>query len=452
MLVGEQLLHQVLLVLHVAEAGQLLELDRAVQLEVRADGGQLQLLRDLLLEDADLDLVRLLALVARAVEVRHGRQDELGAGVGEGLVEGHHLAALHAQHLLRVLLAQGAVHVLVHALARAQRHGDGQEREHLVVPLVDLVAVGHAREVLLVARNVQYARGEGLDGVHVAAVHHLREALVEVHGDVADRHAHREHVALIEVLPALAAGDGVEHLHGGVVVAEEDVRAAEHDHTEVADGLEHLGHRGGRVFRVVLGGAKGLFDAGGLDQLLHVAKHEAGGPGRLVLLEQGDLVRCAVLGLAAVLAEGLELVQELVHEVEGPLRRQHVNVDVLVVAHDAVEEGEVVVEGVEAVLEGRHGRLQLGEHVAVAQLLVQAEEGRVVLDQRRHGGGGRPRGLLVVVVRQLGPLVVVRHLHVCSSRAKARLDCARHTQCQRQGAARSPSSFAMMRNVYILEM
>ena len=159
----------------VVEARELVEADGRVELEVGADLGQLLLLEHLVVEEADLLLVRVVAAVHGRAVVGDGRHDELGRRVGEHVVEGRGVAALHERHLVAVLVLDRGRDAVVDGEARRERERDGKEREHAVVHLLHLVRGGEALEaaVLREARDLGSV-AEGGAGDALAAEHRLR--------------------------------------------------------------------------------------------------------------------------------------------------------------------------------------------------------------------------------------------------------------------------------------
>mmetsp|Transcript_1319 Transcript_1319/g.3859 ORF Transcript_1319/g.3859 Transcript_1319/m.3859 type:complete len:244 (-) Transcript_1319:697-1428(-) len=176
---------------HLHEACQLGNGNGGVQAQVRAQLGQARLLLDLLHENAQLQLVRVLREVRLSVVVvgRRGR-DELGARIGEKLVVATQLARCHALQLIGVLLHARLLHRLVHhAILRAQCRANRHQCIHLLVALDDLLVRGRLRVKLLGAADIQQDVVERLRRQRVLAPHNVREARVVVHADVAARDA-----------------------------------------------------------------------------------------------------------------------------------------------------------------------------------------------------------------------------------------------------------------------
>mmetsp|Transcript_27310 Transcript_27310/g.81680 ORF Transcript_27310/g.81680 Transcript_27310/m.81680 type:complete len:287 (+) Transcript_27310:872-1732(+) len=128
-----------------------------------------------------------------------------------------------------------------------------------------------------------------------------------------------------------------------------------------------------------------------------VRQHRGRGPRRVRLLQQRALVRVPARVLRAVLAEALELIDELVEDVEDPRRRELAGRVGL--GQDVVEERAVVRPRVKAVAERR---LQFGEHVPVHELRVDRQEVlvglAVVADALVPDGARRGPGRLVAVL------------------------------------------------------
>lgn len=205
----------------------------------RASEQQLGRPARLLEEHLELEAVGVLAVVGEQVVVaRELRGDELGAGVGEELVEHRLLPHLHLHHLLPELLLERALDVVLEQLVRrAQREGHGEERHHLVRLLDDLLVLAALGQLLLVPAHVHQARVERADAVGVAAHHEVGEPDVVERGDVRPGHLGEEALP-VEV-------DGVQRLEGAVVVPQEAVDAREADEGEVA--LRRGGVRAGQA-------------------------------------------------------------------------------------------------------------------------------------------------------------------------------------------------------------
>ena len=72
---------------------------------------------------------------------RRNWRQELGAGEGEALFKLRQFSSLHLVHLVRVvLLTQGRQQALVNTL-RVEHETDGEQHEHLVRLLVDLIVL-----------------------------------------------------------------------------------------------------------------------------------------------------------------------------------------------------------------------------------------------------------------------------------------------------------------------
>ena len=104
---------------------------------------------------------------------RNWRQ-ELGTGEGEALFKLRQFSPLHLVHLVRVvLLPQGGQEALVNTLG-VKDEADGEQDEHLVRLLVDLVVlIRLGREHGLGPLDVQQNVRERPDGVSVAPHHHV---------------------------------------------------------------------------------------------------------------------------------------------------------------------------------------------------------------------------------------------------------------------------------------
>lgn len=85
--------------------------------------------------------------------------------------------------------------------------------------------------VLLGAANVEKNGSEALDGVNVAPKHEVGEAHIVIQGDLAGGNAR------VETL--LAEIDGIKHLQGEPVVAEQALHAQHAHNAKVAEQAEH---------------------------------------------------------------------------------------------------------------------------------------------------------------------------------------------------------------------
>lgn len=127
-----------LLFRQVQEASQLGHGHGGIELEEATDGGELSLLLNLVSKDLELLQEGLLVVVrVHVVIVGHHGGEELGASVTEELLVDLRVPLLHAQHLIAVLLSQLQVDALVYAHG-VHGEGDGEERVHLLVLLVNL--------------------------------------------------------------------------------------------------------------------------------------------------------------------------------------------------------------------------------------------------------------------------------------------------------------------------
>lgn len=127
-----------LLFRQVQEASKLGHGHGGVELEEATDGGELSLLLNLVSKDLELLQEGLLVVVrVHVVIVGHHGGEELGASVTEELLVDLSVPLLHAQHLIAVLLSQLQVDALVYAHG-VHGEGDGKERVHLLVLLVNL--------------------------------------------------------------------------------------------------------------------------------------------------------------------------------------------------------------------------------------------------------------------------------------------------------------------------
>ncbi|KAJ8104962.1 hypothetical protein OPT61_g10469 [Boeremia exigua] len=316
LLVDEQPTPQ-LLGLDLEEASELLQVHGGVELEVALDGGRHHVVLDVIHEDPEvvLDGVDVDLWV---VKVGRCGADELGAGGAEQLLEqGQRLgaAALQLVELLAILLAQGGVDGVVEP-GGLEGDADGDEGVHLVVLLGDGVVLGVLLEVLG-PRDVDEDVGEHADGVGVAAHHHVGEADVVVGGEVGGHDA-GELGLFVEL-------DVVEGLEGQAEVAQQAVDAQQADDGEVAQHLIQgpLSVLAGVQVRVLAALHSGqlLVDLRALDQRVQDVEDAVAAPGVGVLAQQRNLLGVVVLqgDLLAVAAEAVELVDELVDDVPGPV-------------------------------------------------------------------------------------------------------------------------------------
>lgn len=316
LLVDEQPTSQ-LLRLDFQEASQFLQVHGGVELEVTLDGGRHHVVLDLVHEDAEVVLDRV-NVDLWVVEVGRSGADELGAGGAEELLEerkGIGSTALQPVELLAVLFPQRCVDGVVQSCG-LEGDADGDECVHLVVLLCDGVVLGVLLEVLC-PRDVDEDVAEHADGVRVPAHHHVGEPHVVVGCEVGSHDA-GEHGLLVEL-------NVVERLDGEAEVAEEAVDAQQADDGEVA---EHLVQRAVAVLAGVqagilaaLHGAELLADLRALDQRVQDVEDAVAAPCVWVLAQQRDLVLVVVLlgDALAVAAEAVELVDELVDDVPGPV-------------------------------------------------------------------------------------------------------------------------------------
>ena len=244
--------------------------------------------------------------------------DELGARGAEQLLEqrkGLGSTALQLVELLAVLLAESGVDGVVEPCG-LEGNADGDECVHLVVLLCDGVVLGVLLEVLG-PRDVDEDVGEHADGVGVAAHHHVGETNIVVCGEVGGHDA-GELGLFVEL-------DVVERLEGKAEVTQQAVHTQETDDGEVAQHLVQgaLAVLAGVLVRVLaaLHGCQLLVDLRALDERVEDVEDAVAAPGVGVLAQQLDLVRVVVLqgDLLAVAAEAVELVDELVDDVPGPV-------------------------------------------------------------------------------------------------------------------------------------
>lgn len=405
LLVDEQPAPQ-LLGLNLEEARELLQIHGGVELEVALDRGRHHVVLDLVHEDAQvvLDGVNVDLWV---VKVGRRGADELGAGAAEQLLEERKRvgpAALQPVKLLAVLLPQGRVDGVVEA-GGVEGDADGDEGVHLVVLLGDGVVLGVLLEVLC-ARDVDEDVAEHADGVRVAAHHHVREADVVVRGEVGG-HDTGKHGLFVQL-------NVVERLEGEAKVSEQAVDAQQADDGKVS---QHLVQRAVAVLAGVqagvlaaLHGRELLADLRALDERVEDVEDAVAAPCVWVLAQQGNLLFVvALLGDAlAVAAEAVELVDELVDDVPGPvvlsaeLARLHAH------GHGVGGGGGGVLSYVwHLEVDGALGVEDVVEQVAVAVVAGELCLERGLELERR--GGGLQLGVDVLVARHRGHAVEVLH-------------------------------------------
>ena len=307
-----------LLGLDLEEASELFEVHGGVELEVGANGRVEQGVLDLVHEDGGV-VVHGVDVEGRVVKVGRGGADELGARGAEQLLEdgeGLGATALHAVELLAVLLAHSGVDSVVQA-GRVQGHADGDQSVHLVVLLGNSVVAVAALLEVLCPRDVHQNVAEHADGVAIAAHHHVGESNVVVRGEVG-RHHTGEHGLLVHL-------DVIEGLQGQTEVTEKAVHTQQANDREIA---EHLVERARAVLagesdRVLtpLDSRELLVDLRALNERVQNIQHRVAAPGVGVLAEQ---LRFLLVGSAAshtvtVAAKRLELVDELVNDIPGPV-------------------------------------------------------------------------------------------------------------------------------------
>jgi len=306
-----------LLGLDVKETSQLLKVHGGVQLEVRLDGGAPHVGLDFVHEDGQVVLDRVDVGLGLVKVGGHGR-DELRAGGAEELLEegeGVGAALLQLEKLVAVLLAEGGVDGVVET-GGVEGNADGDEGVHLVVLLCDGVVLSVLLEVLG-PRDVDEDVAEHADGVGVAALHHVGETNIVVGGEVSG-HDTGEHGLLVQL-------NVVEGLERKAEVSEKTVNPEETDDGEVSQHLiEALvavlaGDRHGVL--VALHGCQLLRDLRLLNQGVKHIKHAVAAPSVGVLAEHLDLLLVVALPCdpGAVRGKGVELVDELVDHIPGPV-------------------------------------------------------------------------------------------------------------------------------------
>lgn len=299
------------------ETSQLLDVHCGVKLQVRTDSRAPHVVLDLLHENGKVVLDRI-NVDRRVLKVRRSGGDESGAGLAEELLEdGKRLGAteLHASKLLTVLLTEGRVDGVIQT-SGVQGDADGDESVHLVALLGDAVVLSILLEVLC-ARNVDEDVGEHADSIGVTVHHHVGETDVVVGAELGG-HDTGEHGLLIEL-------NVVQSLEGHAKVTEQAVDAEETDKREVS---EHLVQRAVAVLAGVDGGVlttlaslELLLDLTALDERVQDVENRVASPGVGVLAQDLSILVVVLLegDLLAVGAEAVELVDELVNHLPGPV-------------------------------------------------------------------------------------------------------------------------------------
>jgi hypothetical protein len=303
--------------INLEEASQLFNVHCRVQLEVAADSRAPHVVLDLIHKDGQVVLDGVHVDVG-IVKVRRCGRDEAGAGLAEEIFkDGQRLGAteLHASKLLTVLVAESRVDRVVETCG-VESDADGHQSVHLIALLGNAVVLSILLEVLC-ARNVDEDVGKDTDGVRVAVHHHVREADVVVGAELGSHDA-REHGLLVEL-------NVVERLEGHAEVAQQAVHAEQTDERKVAEHLVHgsvavLAGVQGRVV-AALAGLELLLDLAALDERVQHVEHRVAAPCvGIVAQDLGILVVVLLEGdLLAVGAEAVELVDELVNHLPGPV-------------------------------------------------------------------------------------------------------------------------------------
>jgi len=161
-----------------------------------------------------------------------------------------------------------------------------------------------------------------------------------------------------------------------------------------------------RNIAAFVGGHKLLLDPGLLDERVEDVEDRVDVPDVWVVLEPLDLLPRLGLELGAVLAEGLELVNELINNVPEPLVRE-LKLDGGVRVQNVVEQVTIVLKGGKTMVQGG---LQLGVDVPEGKLIVEDQEHTVIVDQRRHQRGFGPRQVGKVTFAELVPRRIIASL------------------------------------------
>jgi hypothetical protein len=203
-----------------------------------------------------------------------------------------------------------------------------------------------------------------------------------------------------------SGGEGCEGLEGGGVVAQETLQATESDggkHAQVDKGRRGGGGRanGHKPVQVEEDGLDGprvavLRQGGkGVDNV----RGRGGGSGGAV--GAGRVLGGRGKDTGAVLAKALELVEELMQHVKGPLgQHKEAATAILRLLQERVKEGAVRMPSLNAVL---HGGSRHRVPVPQRQLAVQSQEQLISLTLRRNGLWRRPgRGGKVLLSQKGG--------------------------------------------------
>lgn len=306
-----------LLGLDVEKTSQLLEVHGGVKTEVRLDGGVEHVGLNLLHEDGKVVLNGVDVALGGIKVGRYGR-DELGARSAEELLEdgeGLRATTLELQELLAVLLTEGGVDGVIQT-SGLEGNANGDESEHLVALLVDVIVLRVLLEVLGPG-DVDQDVAEHAESVGVAAHHHVRETHIVVCGEVGS-HDTGEHGLLVEL-------NVVESLKREAEVTEKAVDPEEANDREVAQhlvkglGSVGTGDKGGIL--TALGSLELFLDLRLLDQGVENVEHAVATPGVWVLLEKLSLLLVVSLPRdpRPVCGECVELVNEFINHIPGPV-------------------------------------------------------------------------------------------------------------------------------------
>lgn len=252
------------------------------------------------------------------VEVGWCRGDETWARGAEELLEDWErlwTTTLELQKLVTILLTEGGVDSVIKA-GGMEGNANGDESVHLVVHLGNGVVLRVLLEVLG-TRDVDEDVAEHADGVCVAAHHHVGETDIVVGCEVCS-HNTRKHGLLVKL-------NIIEGLERETEVAQKAVYAQQANDREVAqhsvDGLGAVVTGNSHGLLVALHGAELLVDLRSLDERVKDVEHAVASPSVGILPQDLDLL--IIVGLArnlvAVRTEGVELVDELVNHVPGPV-------------------------------------------------------------------------------------------------------------------------------------
>lgn len=201
--------------------------------------------------------------------------------------------------------------------------------------------------------------------------------------------------------PLLTNINRKQTLDPSMIIPQQAMNPKQPHHTKIPQHLQHItppiviiSIRGSKLFEPLLLLLQNLNNGTLLHQRLKEVQNPIHIPGLVELAQERDLLFGLVLHLGTILAEALELVDELVDHVPQPLVGE---LHVYNTVEDHLEKAAVVVPGVDALAErGREARVEVAE----PHLAVEEAKNVVVIHVMRHGVHGGPRRVLEEPLRQ----------------------------------------------------